>query len=293
MQPGRRRLLQLALTPSIARLSAAASLLPWQVPAAGGSVRRRLRLTVTFTNPLNWSLTDQKFWCYLPAHLPEFQQLGDVKVSMPHRVINDVWGHRVLELSFEDFAALGQKVVSITADAELNAEPQKPSLADPSQWLGAERFIESDDSRVRKAAVELRRATTTETAQAVYGWVAANVEYAGYLADDLGALHALLERRGDCTEYADLVVAMLRANGIPARMVGGYVVDRDTNLRPQDYHNWAEAYVSSAWRIVDAQKGRWLAPRSEYVTFRIYRDVATNPVEHAHRYRVEGQLQAG
>ena len=116
-------------------------------------------------------------------------------------------------------------------------------------------------------------------------------QYAGYLADDLGALSALEHRRGDCTEYADLVVALARANGIPARMVGGYVTDRDCGPRPQDYHNWAELYHEGAWRVVDAQKGICLEQGSQYVAFRIYRDAPINAVGLAHRYRLQGELQ--
>ena len=164
---------------------------------------------------------------------------------------------------------------------------QPQLLGDSSTWLAAERFIESDDLRIRALASELHRSMKMDTARTIYEWVQSNMTYTGYLAEDLGALQALLHRRGDCTEYADLVVALARANGIPARMIGGYVVDRDLAPRPQDYHNWAEVYLEGAWRLVDAQKGNWLEPVNQYVAYRVYRDAPLNLIGLAHRYRLQ------
>lgn len=252
---------------------------------------RRIRFTLTFINPLDRPLGTQRFWCYLPASSLPTQRLHDVQVSVPHRLHDDAWGHRVLELSFEGFPALAQKVVTVTTDVELNPAATHPPLRQAREWLAPERFIESEDPRIRGLASELKRATASATVRAAYDWVVENLSYAGYLAEDLGAVHALLERRGDCTEYANLVVALSRANAIPARMVGGYVIDRDFAPRPQDYHNWAEVYLDGAWRVVDAQKRTWFASPGEYVAFRIYRDQPSNPVGSAHRYRIQGDLR--
>jgi len=259
--------------------------------SAATPLTRRLRFTVTFANPLAQALEDQSFACYLPASLAPGQVLRDVQASMPHRVRSDAAGHQVLELSFERFPALGQKVVSLSVTVESAPCARKETLASRADWLHPERFIESDAEQIRVLAASLRREDATATARAIYDWVKNNLVYAGYVARDLGALHALQERLGDCTEYADLVVALARASGIPARMMGGYVVDRDSAPRPQEYHNWAELHLDGAWRLVDAQKENWLAPHEHYIAFRVYRDAVLNAVGTAHRYQVRGKLQ--
>jgi transglutaminase-like putative cysteine protease len=283
----RRRFLQQLL---IAPVSGLGTLAPPDAQFADRVVRR-LRFTLTFSNPLDRALEKQTFWCYLPASATATQSLRGVQVSMAHRVHDDALGHRILELPFDVFPALAQKVVTVTAEVEFATTARPQLLAQANTWLAAERFIESDDPRIRALASELRGPSKIDTARRIYEWVQSNIIYAGYLAEDLGALHAVLHRRGDCTEYADLVVALSRANGIPARMIGGYVVDRDLAPRPQDYHNWAEIYLEGAWNLVDAQKRRWLEPASEYVAFRIYRDAPNNLVGLAHRYRLHGNLQ--
>jgi len=236
-------------------------------------------------------LEGQRFWCYLPASIAPSQYLVDLNVSMVHRLHIDVLGHNILELSFELFPALAQKVVTMTAELDLSTVKQLNSLPDRIMWLRAERFIEAEDSRIHEMAAMLRRQSDMETARAIYDWVRGNLTYAGYLAEDLGALQALLTRRGDCTEYASLVVALARACGICARMLGGYVVDRDVVVRPQDYHNWAELHLNGCWQLVDAQKENWLETfAQQYVAVRVYRDKPTNEVGIAHRYRMDGDL---
>lgn len=283
---GRRRFLGHALALPMC-VTAAASVANAAVPAA----QRRLRFTITFTNPLAQPLDDQSFACYLPANLAPGQVLRDVQASMPHRVQGDALGHRILELRFDRFPALGQKIVALGCVVEPATGERQEALAAPGEWLRPERFIESDAPAIRALAATLERPDAVDGARAIYDWVKDNLAYAGYLAQDFGALHALQARRGDCTEYADLVVALARANGIPARMVGGYVTDRDSTPRPQDYHNWAELYVHGAWRLADAQKQNWLTPHDQYIAFRVYRDAPLNAVGSAHRYQLRGQLQ--
>lgn len=252
---------------------------------------RRLRSTIQFQNPFNRALDAQAFWCYLPMGIDSLQRLRAVDVSMPYRVTEDAYGHHVLELEFGQVAPLEQKVVTVLATVDIAPQVQAAALPHASAWLEPERFIESNDARLRELAMTLRRASDLDTARAIYDWTATHVEYAGYLPDDLGALYAFLHGRGDCTEYADLVVALARANQLPARMVEGYVTERDAEVRSVDYHNWAEVFIDGAWRIVDAQKRNWLAARSGYVAYRVYRDAASNPVGQAHRYRLKGNLQ--
>ena len=57
---------------------------------------------------------------------------------------------------------------------------------------------------------------------------------------------------GDCTEHAVLVVALMRAAGIPARVVDGIVFASDRGGQGMaGYHAWAEIWLGQ-WIGVDA-----------------------------------------
>jgi hypothetical protein len=249
---------------------------------------KQLRWLVTFTNPSAQTLTDQQFWCYLPSHQ---HTLDALQVSWPHQLHSDALGHRILQLGFDSVAPWAQKIISIRANLQPNQNQQDHTMIQKERWLQAQRYIEVEHPLVQEAAAKLRRDGPKNTALAIYHFVTQHLRYAGYLADDLGALYALENRRGDCTEYADLVVALARANHIPARMLGGFVAEGDLLIEPQKYHNWAELYLQDRWCVVDAQKQCWLEPSAPYVAFRIAQDAPTNPIGSAHRYRLQGQLQ--
>jgi len=291
MRPDRRRCLAAALFGGWS-LALPASAQPVAQADTAATVRRQLRFTMALSNPLSEELRDQRVWIYMPAGETPTQRLMNLQVSADHEVLSDSLGHRIVKLRLASLPALATRVVGIAAEVALREEPeQTPVPRSPTPWLETERHIETGDPGIRSLAAELRRPSVHETSRAIYDWVRGNLRYAGFVADDLGALYALKERRGDCTEYAYLVVALARANGIPARMVGGHVADRNMAPRAEEYHNWAEVFFDGAWRLVDAQKESWLSPAQHYIAFRFYRDQEINPVGLAHRFRVEGRMQ--
>jgi Transglutaminase-like superfamily len=73
-----------------------------------------------------------------------------------------------------------------------------------------------------------------------------------------GAAGTLLADAGVCRDYAHLVIALLRAVNVSARLVSVYAPGCD----PMDFHPVVEACVEGQWRVVDAT---CLAPRQSMV----------------------------
>ncbi|HNT75559.1 MAG TPA: transglutaminase-like domain-containing protein [Anaerolineae bacterium] len=98
-------------------------------------------------------------------------------------------------------------------------------------------------------------------AYAVYDFVA------GYLKWPTGArmnvapsaLDALHTRVGGCNEFANLAVALYRANGIPAQTITGlaflpalpFTSKTREWLHPAGAHAWVEVYADGQWRMAD------------------------------------------
>lgn len=64
-------------------------------------------------------------------------------------------------------------------------------------------------------------------------------------------------REGFCEHYASAFAFMMRAAGVPARMVAGYMggersdVDGSWEVRQLDAHAWTEVWIGGQWRRVD------------------------------------------
>ena len=107
-----------------------------------------------------------------------------------------------------------------------------------------------------------------ELLAAVSSWVGTQLSYVpGSSRPTDGAVQTLLQRQGVCRDYAHLVIALLRALDVPARLAAVYA----PGLEPMDFHAVAEALIGGQWRVVDATL---LAPRASLLRIATGRDAA-------------------
>ena len=270
---------------------------------ASASVHRRLRFDIQLHNPGGTPLPPQPLWFCAPLSRTGTQALVSLDSSWPFERQDEWGGHTLLRWMTPALPPHGLRALTLNAVVGLGRAPRAEAL-EPGAWLRPERFMESDDPAIAALALTLRRDSPRATVVAVYDWVRSQLEYAGYVADDLGAAQALRERRGDCTEYAYLVVALCRALGLPARAVGGFVVSHDAAPRSTEYHNWAEVHLEGAWRLVDAQKealferlasvdqaGQGSDQASDHIAFRLIGDRPLGALGQAHRFVTQGPAQ--
>jgi transglutaminase-like putative cysteine protease len=100
------------------------------------------------------------------------------------------------------------------------------------------------------------------------------------------ALTALTQRKGVCQDFAHIMIACLRAMGVAARYVSGYLLTQPApgtiKLRGSDAsHAWVAVYVpdlpqGERWCDLDPTNDRagWHSPGEDYVTLAIGRDFA-------------------
>ena len=86
-----------------------------------------------------------------------------------------------------------------------------------------------------------------DLARATQNFVEKHLTYYSKFGKDLGAKYAWNNAKGDCTEYADLMIALCRLNQLPARRVAGYTVKRESNdtfskIFKYGSHAWVEVY---------------------------------------------------
>ena len=105
-----------------------------------------------------------------------------------------------------------------------------------------------------------------ELVAAVRTWVHNRLVYtSGSSGPTDDAVDTLLLGAGVCRDYAHLVLSLLRARDVPARLAAVYA----PGLDPMDFHAVVEAWVDGAWRLVDATG---LAPRASMLRISTGRD---------------------
>jgi transglutaminase-like putative cysteine protease len=104
-----------------------------------------------------------------------------------------------------------------------------------------------------------------EKARKIINWISSNIEYEAQ-SENKGASWAYDNRKGDCSEYADLMITLLRIKGIPARKVTGLLVSNNPNFRPSvgeelvyTFSNSEDSIMGHAWMEYYVPNIGWIA----------------------------------
>ncbi|MGI6193012.1 MAG: transglutaminase-like domain-containing protein [Christensenellales bacterium] len=195
-----------------------------------GKSPKRLKVRITFgSNVYNYDLNSSGKVEVFPLQLGD----GSYKIGVYQQVSGNTYS----------------LLHSETVDAKISDD--KAPFLQPNQRVNF-----SDSTKVVKVAKKLVKGlkTDVEMIDAIYAYVIDNYSYdydkakdaiAGRLVGYLPDLDELYESKtGICYDYASMLAAMLRAVGIPAKLVMGYVAPDDV------YHAWNEVYIEGEGWVV-------------------------------------------
>lgn len=181
----------------------------------------------------------------------------------PEEILSD-HGTRIHRFSAEE----GTVTASYAATIIGRSDAPEVSPRDLAMYLRPSRYAECDKFFGFAATEFGQYADSVTVLEKVSSWVGTRLKYLPGSSDPIdGATDTLLAGAGVCRDYAHLVIALLRAVKVPARLVAVYPPGCD----PMDFHAVAEALVDGAWRVVDAT---CLAPRQSMVRISTGRDAA-------------------
>jgi len=203
----------------------------------------------------------------------ENQTVRRVSISAPGPVTigrEDRHGNQALFFHAERPSA----PIEITLEAtvtrwETAGRSERLSAAAAREHLRAEPLVPLDGP-VKALAVEATRGLVTpaQRAKAIYERVTGMLRYdksgSGWGRGD--ALFACDAKRGNCTDFHALIIAMARSLGIPARFAIGFPLpERRGEGAIPGYHCWAELYVAGrGWVPVDSSEAAKNPARKEY-----------------------------
>jgi transglutaminase-like putative cysteine protease len=130
-----------------------------------------------------------------------------------------------------------------------------------------------------------------DQARAIYDYIVATMKYdksgAGWGRGD--AIYACDVKKGNCTDFHSLFIAIARSRGIPARFIIGFPLGHAAAGDVSGYHCWAEFYAGGQWIPVDASEA-WKHPElrnyyfghldADRIAFTTGRDLTMIPPQH-------------
>lgn len=131
-----------------------------------------------------------------------------------------------------------------------------------SDLLSQSEYWEVEASQIKQKANELKgdKENVYDILLADYNFIIENVDYdnlkIGIKNQRQGALETLRGGSSVCMEYSDLLITLLRAQGIPARAAFGYGFDPKSEDQSTEGHQWVEVYMPNVgWVTVDPTWG--------------------------------------
>jgi hypothetical protein len=102
---------------------------------------------------------------------------------------------------------------------------------------------------------------TIERVKSIYNFVRDDIKFGYKLSDDITATQVLKDGYGQCNTKATLLMALLRATGVPNR-IHGFTIDKALQkgaisgiwykLSPKNIlHSWVEIYVDDNWYFLE------------------------------------------
>jgi hypothetical protein len=184
----------------------------------------------------------------VPRSLPGRQKILAVRATPEPKKMFEKDGNRFALFVFPTLPQPQQVVIRVDAEVyrhdwatvSQNQEVRHHGNKEARQRrLIHEKYLEKDDPTIQQAAQALVGADEEQTIRNCFAFVLRTLKNRPFDDHDFGAVWALREKKGDCTEFADLFVALCRANGIPANTCEGYLLEPVTDT-PK--HDWAEVY---------------------------------------------------
>jgi transglutaminase-like putative cysteine protease len=164
---------------------------------------------------------------------------------------------------------------------------------DSQLYLGADKLVPITGVPAELAAqVSAGKESQLTKARAIYDYVFANMSYdksgTGWGHGDV--LYACNAKKGNCTDFHSLFIAMARSQGIPARFEIGFSLPSDkTSGEVAGYHCWAEFFnpqngwvpvdISEAWKHPEKKDYFFGGHDADRIQFSIGRDLKLNPAQ--------------
>lgn len=227
--------------------------------------------TIVLTNEGAGQPDKQNIWVALIRDFPPYQDVRSMEISpKDYELVVDEYGNHYAEFDFSAHPPGTDKIVQIDYEVVVYDLAYDLSTCEgemPGEFVQPELHIESANPQIVSLASQVSKGkrNVCEQVRAFYDYIGDELVYS-YNGDSWGAQAALGPMGADCTEYAALLAALSRSQGIPARYFEGLLyLNQETDSMAQVEHAWPDVYLPGiGWVPTDPTLGRALSDRDTY-----------------------------
>lgn len=211
----------------------------------------------------------------IPVTIEGRQKVTSVRFSAkPDRDQIDETGSRYAVFQFGSNIPkeIVMEVDLILFKAGLGSSGKKKVAQPDAKYLGSDDYIQTSDPQIKALAKSLRGSNEAATIKNIMTYLTTNLTYdKGVRYVRQGNVLTLEKKTGICGDYSDLMIALCRANGIPARLSGGYLFNRDfiPGWDGDMWHAWVDVFMQGyGWVPFEPTRNEmngWQAMLPQYI----------------------------
>ena len=170
----------------------------------------------------------------------QYQTISQIVINPKVKIIRDkIWDNTILLTNTKIGLTFHQqpKIIKQTINPTLTIQDYAPRLIkEHSYLLESNRFINGQDSRIKKIMDDLKIAPIKDTSllmmiKSLYIYTLDNLIY-GKPIDNLYSYdQALTEKITDCGGFSTLLLSLLQSVNIPARLVVGFLIKEENTFQ--------------------------------------------------------------
>ncbi len=250
-----------------------------------GATDKAANSNSTITNTVSYKITQNiilvndgplqpekhNIWVALIGDQTPYQETLSREIQPANYVLlSDEYGNQYAEFDFKDLQPGSSAQINISYEVAINelAYDLAECKGDrPDEYNQPDLHVESNNPQIVSLAEQLSAPgqTVCEQVRNFYDYLGDNLVYS-YNGEDWGAQAALGKMGADCTEYSSLLIALSRANGIPARYVEGLLfLGKSDAIEARLEHAWVEVFLpGNGWTPIDPTLGRSTLTREQH-----------------------------
>ena len=213
----------------------------------------------------------QNIWLALIRDFSPYQEVRSMEISpKDYELVVDEYGNQYAEFDFSNHPAGVTKTVKIDYRVAVNELAYDLSVCEGElldDFIQPELHIEAANPQIVTLASELSqgKSTVCQQVRAFYDYIGNELVYT-FNRENWGAQAALGPMGADCTEYTSLLVALSRAQGIPARYFEGLLyLKKEMDAIARIEHAWPDVYMPGVgWVALDPTLGQSSLSRDVY-----------------------------
>lgn len=214
----------------------------------------------TFKSPTYSQIIEKRTYRFDPRP----SERKDYRDKRGNAVIDVMWRapEKTIEATMALTASNSVRLAPLKTDAPFPLETAPPKIR---VYLKATPSVGSDHPEIRAKARSLTAGCKTQfdAVQKILTWVVDHMRYVIKPAQ-YNSLYAFKKGRGNCQNYSHLTAALMRANGIPVRIVNGVTLNKPYDIKTghtvmtlkmaKSRHSWIEVWFPDlGWVPFDPQ----------------------------------------